>query len=195
MEEKKWPSAIPACNMTIGLLIFAQFPILFGQIPASGIVEALPWLLAAYPVILITVVIMYRNGDFVDATINAILSGVLMGQNFVRAGMGLAYSVAGKDVPTELAVCAYPIDGWAFLVGGIILLFAAYLAFHGSKMAGIGVLACAIGFIALSITNFGICNLLIVGGCGLGLIAVYLIYSGLVMLVNGAMQKEILPLK
>lgn len=118
---------------------------MFGKVAGDAIIYALPWLLAAYPIILICVVIMYKNGDFVDATLNTILSGVLMGQNFVRGIIALTLLAAGKEVSTELMLSSYAIDQWVYLVGGIILLFAGWLAHFQSKMAAIGVWAGAIG--------------------------------------------------
>ena len=46
MKEKKFASSIPACNMIIALLIFAQIPIMFGKADPNAIIYALPWLLA-----------------------------------------------------------------------------------------------------------------------------------------------------
>ena len=175
MENKKQASSIPACNMVIAILIFAQVPIMFGKVAGDAIIYALPWLLAAYPIILICVVIMYKNGDFVDATLNTILSGVLMGQNFVRGIIALTLLAAGKEVSTELMLSSYAIDQWVYLVGGIILLFAGWLAHFQSKMAAIGVWAGAIGFLALDAMNAGMGGIFgLFGGIGLVVLGVYL---------------------
>ena len=195
-NNNKWASSVPACTLVLALLIFAQIPILFGQFSTDAFLYVLPWLLAAYPVILITVIIMYKNGDFVDATMNAILSGVLMGQNFVRGIMLLSMLNSGAQVPPELIASSFAIDKWVYLVGGIILLFAGWLAHFKSKMAAVGVWSGAVGFLALSALNAGMGNLFaLIGGIGLVILAVYLLYSGLAMLVNMTMQKEILPMK
>lgn len=196
MENKKWVSSIPACNMVIAILIFAQIPILFGKLSTDAFIYVLPWLLSAYPIILITVVIMYKNGDFVDATMNAILSGVLMGQNFVRGIMVLSLLNSGAQIPSELMFASFAIDKWVYLAGGIILLFAGWLAHFQCKMAAIGVWAGAIGFLALAALNAGFGSVFgLIGGIGMVILAVYLLYSGLAMLVNMTLQKEVLPLK
>lgn len=195
MDNNKFSSSIPACNMVIALLIFAQIPIMFGKASANAIIYALPWLLAAYPIILICVIIMYKNGDFVDATMNAILSGVLMGQNFVRGIIALTLLANGKEIPIDLMMSSYAIDMWVYLASGIILLAAGWLAHFQSKMAAVGIWAGAIGFLALSAMYVGlgsICGL--IGGIGLVILGVYLLYSGLAMMLNMAMQKEVLPI-
>lgn len=196
MENTKWASSIPACNMVIALLIFAQIPIMFGQADSNAIIYALPWLLAAYPVILICVVIMYKNGDFVDATMNTILSGILMGQNFVRGIIALTFLASGKEASMELILSSYAIDKWVYLTSGIILLFAGWLAHFQSKMTAIGVWCGAIGFLSLAAMYAGIGDIFgLIGGIGLVVLGIYLLYSGLAMLLNMAMQKEVLPLK
>lgn len=196
MEDKKWASSIPACNLVIALLIFAQIPIMFGSAAANAIIYALPWILAAYPVILICIVIMYKNGDFVDATMNALLSGVLMGQNFVRGIIALVLLQSGTEVSMELMLSSFAIDKWVYIAGGIVLLAAGWLAHFQSKMAATGIWAGAIGFLSLAAVYSGFGDIFgLIGGVGLVVLGVYLFYSGIAMLLNGAMQKTVLPLK
>ena len=196
MENNKWVSSIPACNMIIAILIFAQLPIMFGTAPApNAVIYALPWLLAAYPVILLCVAIMFKNGDFVDATMNAILSGVLMGQNFVRGIIALTLLATGKEPSVELLMSSASIDMWVYIVGGIILFGAGWLAHFNSKMAAIGVWSGAIGFwgFAAAYAGFGIGGL--IGAIGMLILGLYLLYSGLAMLINMTIQKEVLPIR
>ena len=139
---------------------------------------------------------MFINGDFVDATLNAILSGVLMGQNFVRGLIALSMFNAGTAVSPELMMSSFAIDKWVYLAGGIILLFAGWLAHFNSKMAVTGVWAGAIGFLALAAMYAGISQFFgMVGAIGLVILGAYLLYSGIAMLLNMAMQKEVLPIK
>ena len=196
MENRKWASSIPACNMVIAILIFAQIPIMFGKLSTDAFLFVLPWLLSAYPVILITVIIMFKNGDFVDATMNAILSGVLMGQNFVRGIMTLSLLNSGAQLSQELMFASFAIDKWVYLAGGSILIVAGWLAHFKSKMAATGVWSGAVGFLALAALNAGFGGIFgLIGGIGLVILGVYLLYSGLAMLVNMTIQKEILPLR
>ena len=80
-------------NLTIGLLIMALVPLMFGLVDPSTVILTLPWTIPAFPVLLIVVILQFREGDVVGATANGVLGAVLMGQNFVR-GL-LAGSVKG----------------------------------------------------------------------------------------------------
>ncbi len=195
MENNKFASTIPACNMIIALLIFAQIPIMFGLAPANAIIYAMPWILAAFPVLLICIVVMFKNGDFVDATINAVLSGVLMGQNFVRGIISLTMLNAGTQPTADILAASAAIDTWVYLAAGIILLVGGWLAHFNSKLSAAGVWASAIGFLSLSAMYAGFGQLFgLIGAIGLVTLGVYLLYSGLAILVNTAMQKKVFPL-
>lgn len=196
MEVKKYASTIPACGMIIAILIFAQIPIMFGQSDTNAIIYALPWLLSAFPVLLLCIAFMFKNGELVDGTINAVLSGVLMGQNFVRGIIALTMYNNGVKVTPELMMSSYAIDKWVYLAGGIILLFACWLAHFNSKMATLGILAGAIGFLALSAMYAGFSSVFgVVGAVGLVILGVYLLYSAIAVLINTAMEKTVLPVK
>lgn len=196
METKRFASAIPACGLIISLLIFAQIPIMFGKADPNAIIYAMPWLLSAFPVILICIIFMFLNGEFVDATMNAVLSGVLMGQNFVRGIIALKLLSSGVEPTMELLMSSYAIDMWVYLAGGVILLVAGWLAHFQSKMAACGIWAGAIGFLALSAMYAGFGSVFgLIGAIGLIVLAVYLLYSGIAGLLNTAMQKQVLPMK
>lgn len=196
MENKRFASSIPACNLIIALLILAQIPIMLGIIGGDAIIYVLPWLLAAFPVLLICIVMMFINGEFVDATINAVLSGVLMGQNFVRGIIALSMYNAGVQATAELMAASAAIDMWVYLGGGIILVIAGWLCHFQSKMGAIGVWSGAVGFLALAAMYGGLGQIFgLVGGIGMIILGVYLLYSGLAMLVNTAMQQPVFPLK
>lgn len=195
MENTKFASTIPACNMIIALLIFAQIPIMFGLAPANAIIYVMPWILAAFPVLLICIVIMFKNGEFVDATINAVLSGVLMGQNFVRGIIALTMLNAGTQPSPDVLAASAAIDAWVYLAAGIILLVGGWLAHFMSKLAATGIWAAAIGFLSLAAMYAGFGQIFgLIGAIGLVTLGVYLLYSGLAILVNTAMQKQLLPL-
>lgn len=194
MEQNKYASSAEACNLLLGLLIVAQFPIMFGVAGSRAVIQMIPWVLTAYPMILITVVLMYKSGDIVGATCNAVLSVVLMGQNFVKGIMNLIYYVADKEVPVEFARDAALIDGWGYLVGVIMLVFIGWLAYGGCKIAGISIWAAAIGFLGLSLMYFGILPVGgLICGIGMGILAIWLIYSGIGGVVNKATGAQIFP--
>lgn len=194
MNDNKYASAAEACNLLLGLLIIAQFPIMFGLVSENASIQIIPWVLTAYPMIITTVILMYKNGDIVGATCNAVLSVVLMGQNFVKGILALIYYVADIDVPMEFSRDAALIDGCAYLVGVVMLVFIGWLAFVGCRIAGICIWAAAVGFLGLSMMYFGILPLGgLVAGIGLHILAIWLIYSGIGGVVNKAMGKQIFP--
>lgn len=119
-----------------------------------------------------------------------------MGQNFVRGIIALTMYNNGVEVTPELMMSSYAIDKWVYLAGGIILLFACWLAHFNSKMAVLGILAGAIGFLALAAMYAGFGSAFgTVGATGLVILGVYLLYSGISGLLNTAMGKTVLPLK
>ena len=195
MENKKFATSIPACGLIISLLIFAQIPIMFGKADANAIIYAMPWLLAAFPVILVCITFMFINGEFVDATMNSVLSGVLMGQNFVRGIIALQLVSNGVEPSMELLMSSYAIDMWVYLAGGLILLAAGWLAHFQCKMAACGIWAGAVGFLSLAAMYGGLGSAFgLIGAIGLIILAIYLLYSGIAGLLNTAMQKQVLPI-
>lgn len=176
-------SAVPLCNMTLGLLIIAQIPIMFGLIAGEQTIWLLPWVLCAYPVIIMCVIKMFRDGEMIDATVNGVLSAVLMGQNAVSSAIYLAYSSHGVAVPPEVLGGMALIYGLAFLAGACILLPVAFLAFRASKLAGVCIACAGIGFLSLFPTYWGIANLGLVAGIGLTVLAVFLLLPNGVFLL------------
>lgn len=196
MEHKSYASSIPACNMVISLLIFSQLPILFGKADPNAAIYTLPWQMAAYPVIFLCVALMYKNGEFVDATMNAILSSVLMGQNFVRGIITLSMYNSGRVADAGLVLSSYAIDKWVYMVSGCILLIASWLSHFSSKMATAGLLAGSIAFLSLAANYAGFGSVFsLAGAFGFVILGLYLLYSGLALLVNTALHKELLPIK
>lgn len=188
MNNKQKTSSVPACSLIIAMLIFAQIPILFGLAPEGAVIYALPWLLAAYPVLIVCIILMYKNGEFVDATLNALLSGVLMGQNFVRGIIDLVVLAAGAEVDPSLLQASHDIDKWIFLAGGVTLIFGGWIALHDHIAAGIGVWAGALGFICVAAVNAGFGEGFgTAGAAGIVIMGLYLFYTGISGLMKTAM--------
>lgn len=132
MEQNRWASATEACNLLLGLLIVSQFSIMFGLASSNAVIQVVPWVLTAYPMIIITVV---------------------------------------------------------------MLLFIGWLAFCGCKIAGICVWASAVGFLGLSMMYLGgIQAGGLIGGIGLIILGIWLVYTGVGGVVNKAVGKQIFPL-
>lgn len=173
-------STVPLCNMTLALLILAQIPVMFGIVSGPGTIGLIPWIACAYPVILVCVIMMLKNGEFMDATINGILSTVLMGQNAIAGMIQLAYSVAGQQVPADVAAGMGMINGIAFLVGGIILVCACTVAIRANKIAGACIGISGVGFISLFAMYYGAGPMFgMVGGACLTILAIFLLTTGI----------------
>ncbi len=173
-------SAIPLCNMTLGLLIIAQIPIMFGVISGPQTIWLLPWVICAYPVILFCVIKMFRDGDMVEATINGVLSCVLMGQNAISSIIWLMFTLQGQ-VPSDAVLAGMQmINGLAFLVGSIIITPMGFLAFKGDKLAGTCIMASGIGFLGLFLMFYGFGDIFaLVGATGLTILAIFLLLTAI----------------
>ena len=99
-----------------------------------------------------------------------------------------------KKVPIEFARDTALIDGCAYLVGAVMLVFIGWLAFMGCRIAGVCIWASATGFLGLTLMYFGILSMGgLIAGIGLNILAVWLIYSGIGGIVNKATGKQIFP--
>ncbi|NLI92925.1 MAG: hypothetical protein GX434_12235 [Peptococcaceae bacterium] len=107
----------------------------------------IPWILAAFPVLLIVVTVQLRRGDLMGATVNGLLGCVLMGQNFVKGIIDLKFLLSGITPPQAMMMGGMLVDAVAFLIAGIVLLFMGFLAGFMSKLAAFCVWAAAIGFL------------------------------------------------
>lgn len=179
-QSKFSASTIPLCNMTVAMLILAQIPVMFGIVSGPGTIGLIPWIACAYPVIIVCVIMMLKNGDFMDATTNGILSAVLMGQNAIAAMIQLAYSAAGQEVPADVTAGMGMISGIAFLVGGIILLCACIVIIRVNKIACICIGVAGVGFISLFAMYYGAGHVFgMVGGICLTILAIFLLTTGI----------------
>jgi hypothetical protein len=178
-------SAVPLCGLIVALLIFAQFPILFGMDTGTGSIWIFPWVLVSYPVLVYCIIKMFKDGQLADATINGVLSVILMGQNMGSAIIYLTYSANGMAVPPEVLAGMAHINGFAFLLGGCILLIPSIITFKESKVGGLCLFACTAALFFLFLMFFGFISgpLTLVPGIGFGIIAVYLFYTSMKALV------------
>lgn len=148
-------------------------------------VGVLPWVLTAYPAIIIAVIFMILDEQLLNATVNGVLSIVVMGQNFVKGIVYLAFAAQGALIDPELVAAMALIDGAAYLVGGIILVAVGALNFSQSKLAGTCIWCAAAGFICLFGASYlGVVVFGLVGGIGLLILAIFLVYAGISELIG-----------
>jgi hypothetical protein len=195
MPIQSWADPSALGNMTIGLLIFCQAFMMFGKVDSLTIISVIPWVLTGFAVLLIVVVIQFRRGDIVNATANGLLGAVLMGQVFVKGIISLVLLSSGQQAPAAMVAGGYTVDAMAFITSGIILIFVGLLVGHATRWGALAVWAAAIGFLCLATSYFGFGSIFgLIGATGLMIVAAWLVYSGVALLVNSAVQKEILPL-
>jgi len=194
-QIQNWADPSALANLTIGLLIFCQAFLMYGKVDPLTIIPVIPWVITGFVILIIVVVVQLRIGDFVGAAANGLLGAVLMGQNFVKGIISLEFVLHGKEVPAAMTAGGYTVDAMAFITAGIILIFIGRLAGYATRWGAIAVWAAAIGFLSLAAAYFGLgSNFAFIGVTGLMVIAAWLVYSGIAMLVNGALQKQILPM-
>ena len=187
MSESKFSEASygPLCNLTIGFCIFTLTPMLLGIVHGSAVAGAFPIIFCAFPIMVIAVVKMIKQGDLIGGTTNAVCGAVVMGQNGFVALMHLIYSAAGKEMPPEVLLGNAWFSGFAFCVVGIILFYLTFLLLQVSKAT-----AACIGIGAVGMTAFGVYYFLniagnpimivgLIGAVGLFVLAAHMIYEAL----------------
>lgn len=195
-NNQTWADPSALGNLIIGILILCQILMMLGKVDILTRITVVPWVLAAFPVLLIVVAIQFMRGDLMGATVNGLLGCVLMGQNFVKGIIDLIFLLKGMTPPQIMVIGGNSVDAVCYLLAGIILLFMGFLAGYMSKAAAISVWSAAVGFLCLSMFFFGYAGPLVamIGTYGLVVIGVWCIYSGIAMLMNGMVQKQLLPL-
>lgn len=194
-DESKWadPSAIG--NLTNGLLILVQAFLMLGLAVPLTTIFLIPWIFMGTVVLVIVVVIQLKMGDLVGATANSILGIIVLGHFLVRGMIDLMFFLNGSVYSAEMISGSNHIEGIGFICTGIILLFVGYLGGFKSRLMAFFIWLAAAGFILSSISCFASMPYLgIIGSCLLLLVALWLIYSGIAILLNDMMQKQVLPL-
>ena len=193
-ENKMWANTTPLANLATGVMIFSLWSVLFGVASPVAVIGALPWIGVAFPIMLIAIVICFKNGDIVGGTVNAVLTGMTLCQNGFKAIIVLAFTTAGVPMPEALGAGMAMIDGGAYVAAFLVLLCVlAILIKAGDKIFAFFVAVVATGFLSLAVTNLGFANLGLVAAICLTTFGGWLIYSGCAMLMENVFGKKILP--
>lgn len=148
-ENKMWASAVPLANLATGVMIFSLWSLLFGVASPVAVIGALPWIGVAFPIMLIAIIICFKNGDIVGGTVNAVLTGMTLCQNGFKGIIILLFTTAGVPVPEALGAGMAMIDGGAYLAAFLILLsILAILIKVGDKVFAFFVAVVTAGFLA-----------------------------------------------
>ena len=187
MSQKVFSEASygPLCNLTIGFCIFVLTPMLLGIVHGPAVAGAFPIIFCAYPIMVIAVVKMIKQGDLIGGTTNAVCGAVVMGQNGFVALMHLIYSATGKEMPPEVALGNAWFSGFAFVVVGLILFYLTFLLLKVNKATAVCIGIGAVGMFAfgvyffLNIVGNPIMIVGLIGANGLFVLAGHMIYEAL----------------
>lgn len=195
MENKLWANVAPLTNITIGLMILTQWSIMTGKTGDYTNIALLPWLLPAIALVFVLVILEFRQGLLIDATMNGLLGIVLMGQGVIKGLLMLNGLNHGVTFPAEYMAATAAVGSVGFLIPVILLLIAGFLAFMGfSRIMGFCVWCCALGFLGVALTNFtGNVMFAGLGSFGLIIMGLWLTYLGFAQLLNEGAGKIILP--
>jgi hypothetical protein len=193
-ENKMWADACPLANIATGMLIISLWSLLFGVASPLGIIGALPWILISFPIILIAIVICFKNGEIINGTVNSILTAMALCQNGIKGLIVLAFVTKGIEVPSEVEAVIALVDGGAYIVGTVLLITLFFICFRtGQKTLGFFILFAILGFFSFAVTNLGFADLNLLAAVSLTIFGAWLVYSGCAMLIENVLGKKILP--
>ncbi|MBU4214227.1 MAG: hypothetical protein KJ792_06190 [Actinobacteria bacterium] len=190
-----WAPADALGNLALGVVICCLLPVLWGTADPGSIVAAIPWVMTAFPLLLLVVVVQLKAGDLLGATANGILGVVLLCQNFVQGLLVLAQVMSGHDLTAEVTAGAAPMNGFAYLASGILLLVVGVLVGRTTAWGACAMWAAGIGFTSLAAGSFGGASVFgTIGALGITIVGVWFFYSGVAMLVAGVVGRLVLPI-
>lgn len=195
MEENKiWANSMPLANLATGLMILSLWSLLFGVASPVAIIGALPWIGVAFPILLIAIIICFKNGDIMGGTVNAVLTGIALFQNGFKGIIVLIFTVAGVPMPEALSAGMSLIDGGANTAATVILFCVFVILIKaGDKIFAFFVAVATVGFFSLAVTALGLVDLEMVAAVCLTTFGCWLIYSGCAMLMENVLGKKIIP--
>lgn len=184
----------PLGNITTGAVLMTLWPVLFGLADTTAMVAILPWALAALPLVILTSVVAFREGNLVGAVANGILSGLTLCQNGFWGLVVLVYTAAGREIPQMVQQAKGYMDGAAFLSAACMLLCLTlvFSRVKNNTMSLFMGIIC-LGFCCMGLSDLGVVNLRLPAGCCILVFAAWMIYSGCAMLVEHVLGKKVLP--
>lgn len=186
--------ATPLGNINTGIVLLTLWPILFGVVDTTAMVAVLPWALMALPLVLLTSVVAFQQGNVLGAVANGILSGLTLCQNAVWGLVVMVYTAAGAEIPAAVTQAKGYVDGTAFTATAFMLLCVTltFAKLHNYPMAlFMGIIG--VGFFCMGMSDLGIVNLRLPAALCVVSFASWMLYSGCAMLVHHVLGRKILP--
>lgn len=179
-------------NMTTGLCIFSMTPILLG-IEGASLYGCIPWMLAALPIFIVSIIWLFKSGELVSGLATAILSGITLIGNAYSALLEL-YIVSNNIALSPSNLSSIKIsNGSVMLAASLILLLITFISLKKNKIQSFFLFIASLGFIGIGIGDLGLLQLGIIPGICLFLFAIWQIYSGMGILVFHLSGNEHFP--
>ena len=189
MENQKWADPNALANVATGLGIYSLIPYFFGLV--DNIVGCIPWMFGGLICMIIAVVGLFKNGDIVSATANAILTVVCLFGNFYHAFITLVW---GANVTENFQASLVMGDGMADLAAAFFCGCVAYIAWGANKLQSIAVALPTLAFFLLFLMQMGIAGpFWFIPQICFTLFGTWLVYSGAAIMFHQATGKQILP--
>lgn len=181
--EKKAAPAEPLCDILLALMLITMIPMMFGMVSGVGTIAYVPCVLMAYPVVIVGVVFMFKDGDVINATVNGVLTSSFLGQNAISGIIYLVYSVNEVEMPAEVQSGLAMFTGMSFLVAGIFVLALSVMTLKADKVFGVLLVIAGVGFLCYAGMNLGLGTAIgTVGSVCFVIFAVYMLYRGISLL-------------
>lgn len=189
MDTQKWADPNALANVATGIGIYSLIPFFFGLVDNN--VGCIPWMFGGLICMIIAIVGLFKNGDIVGATANAILTVICLFGNFYHAVITL---IGRSGIPENFQASLVMGDGMANLASAVFCGSVAILAWGANKCQSIAVAFPTVGFFLLFLMQMGI-----TGPLGFApqicftVFGTWLVYSGIAIMYHQATGKQVLP--
>jgi hypothetical protein len=186
MNQEKISNPIILINVVTAVLIFCISPMLLGLVDNTVFIAAIPWIATAFPILLIGVVFLFKQGDSVNAASKGLVSGLVMCQTAFQGIIFLQYSAAGKQIPEALLKNFGAVSGAGFLAAAAFLCALTFFYLKtNKKLHAFWEMFPTIGFAFVGLANWGIAPVLgLIGGVLLVIFAFWLLISSITMVFD-----------
>ncbi|MDC7249577.1 MAG: hypothetical protein PQJ49_06660 [Sphaerochaetaceae bacterium] len=179
-------------NITTGLCIFSMTPILFG-LEGASIIGCIPWMIAALPIFIISIIWLFKSGDLVSGFATSILSGITLVGNAYSAMLEL-YIEGNNIALSNQTISSISISsGAVMLAAAFILLSLTLITLKENVLQAFFLFCACIGFLGISLNSLHILNLGILPGVLLFVFALWQMYSGVGILIFSLKKEEVFP--
>jgi len=169
-------------NMTTGLCIFSMTPILL-SLDGATLFGCIPWMMAALPIFIISIIWLFKSGDLVSGLATSILSGITLIGNAYSAMIELFIESNGISLTNQNLRSINISNGSVMLAASFILLLITFISLKKNILQAIFIFIACLGFVGIGLGDLGILYLGLFPGICLFIFAFWQIYSGMGIMV------------